>query len=138
MALSANTIARPRTALVMALDRSGSMDDPAGDGRLKIQLVRDGAAVVPLLAVSETGLGAVRWDTDADLAGAMEVVEAGEENIGLGRNQLSTFIANHFSGRAGHVVSEPCFPRQNFSLAVPFHVETKCHARDGISTLKRP
>lgn len=93
--LSANTIARPKTALVIALDRSGSMDDPAGDGRLKIQLIRDGAAVVPVLADSGTGLGAVRWDTDADLAGAMEVEDAGEEVIGLGRTQLTTFISNH-------------------------------------------
>lgn len=99
--ISANTIARPKTALVMALDRSGSMNDPAGDGRQKIQLVRDGAAVVPLLAVSETGLGAVRWDTDADLAGAMDVTEAGEEVIGLGRNQLSSFIRNHMTNTYG-------------------------------------
>jgi hypothetical protein len=101
IAISANTIARPKTALVLALDRSGSMDDPAGDGRLKIQLVRDGAAVVPLLADSETGLGGVRWDTDADLAGAMSVVEAGEEVIGLGRAQLATFIGNHTTNLFG-------------------------------------
>ncbi|QQO56590.1 MAG: S8 family serine peptidase [Thiohalocapsa sp. PB-PSB1] len=94
--ISANTIARPSAALVLALDRSGSMDDPAGDGRVKIELVRDGAAVVPVLVRdSETGLGGVRWATDADLAGAMEVEQAGEEVIGLGRQNLSSFIMNH-------------------------------------------
>jgi subtilisin family serine protease len=101
VALSANTIVRPKTALVMALDRSGSMNDSAGDGRLKIQLVRDGAAVVPVLADSETGLGAVRWDTDADLAEAMAVEEAGEESIGLGRIRLTTFISNHATNISG-------------------------------------
>ncbi len=95
VSISANTIERPKTALVLALDRSGSMDDPAGDGRLKIQLVKDSAAVVPLLAHEETGLGAVRWDTDADLPGAMTVEAAGEEVIGIGRNNLSSFIGNH-------------------------------------------
>ncbi len=101
VALSANTIHRPKSALVLALDRSGSMNDPAGDGRLKIQLVRDGAAVVPLLADSATGLGAVRWDTDADLAGAMSVEEAGDEHVGTGRSHLATFIASHATNTAG-------------------------------------
>ncbi|MEN8229962.1 MAG: S8 family serine peptidase [Bacteroidota bacterium] len=99
--ISANTIARPKTALVLALDRSGSMNDPAGDGRLKIELVRDGAAVVPVLAHSETGLGGVRWDTDADLAGSMTIEEAGEEIIGVGRTNLSSFVANHATNPMG-------------------------------------
>lgn len=93
--LTANTIARPKTALVLALDRSGSMNDPAGDGRLKIELVRDGAAVVPVICDDGTGLGAVRWDSDADLPGAMAVVDAGDEIGGAGRTALADFIADH-------------------------------------------
>lgn len=93
--LSANTIMRPKTALVLALDRSGSMNDPAGDGRLKIELVRDSAAVVPVLSDDGTGLGAVRWDTDADLPGAMTVLDAGPEIGGAGRDALTDFVENH-------------------------------------------
>jgi subtilisin family serine protease len=93
--LTANTIARPKAALVLALDRSGSMNDPAGDGRLKIQLVRDSAAVVPVLCDEGTGLGGVRWDTDADLAGAMHVIDAGPELGGAGRTALTGFVAAH-------------------------------------------
>jgi subtilisin family serine protease len=95
VSLSANTVARVKTALVLSLDRSGSMNDPAGDGRLKIELVRDSSAVVPLLADDSTGLGAVRWDTDADLAGAMSVTDAGPQIGGLGRLSLASFVANH-------------------------------------------
>ena len=99
--LSANTVARVKTALVLSLDRSGSMDDPAGDGRLKIELVRDSAAVVPILADDGTGLGAVRWDTDADLPGAMAVEDAGPEVGGSGRTNLATFVQNHNTNPAG-------------------------------------
>jgi hypothetical protein len=101
VAISANTIAMPKTALVLALDRSGSMDDPAGDGRLKIQLVRDSAAVVPSLCEHTTGVGAVRWDTDANVAGAMHVQEAGDEIGGAGRTGLATFVAGHTTNVAG-------------------------------------
>jgi hypothetical protein len=99
--LSANTVARVKTALVLSLDRSGSMNDPAGDGRLKIQLVRESATVVPLLADDGTGLGGVRWDTDADLAGAMAVQDAGPEVGGLGRLNLAGFVANHATNPLG-------------------------------------
>lgn len=99
--LSANTVRRPKTALVLALDRSGSMNDPAGDGRLKIQLVRDSAAVVPVLCDDGTGLGGVRWDTDADLAGALAVQDAGDETSGAGRAALTSFIQNHNTNTFG-------------------------------------
>ena len=99
--LSANTIHRPKTALVLSLDRSGSMNDPAGDGRLKIDLVRDSAFVVPTLCDSGTGLGAVSWDTDADIAGEMAVQDAGVETTGAGRVALNTFITNHHTNVMG-------------------------------------
>ncbi len=99
--IAANTVARVKTALVLSLDRSGSMDDPAGDGRLKIELVRDSAAVVPILADDGTGLGAVRWDTDADLPGAMEVEDAGPEVGGSGRENLEIFVQNHTTNPDG-------------------------------------
>jgi len=101
VALTADTIARPKTAFVLALDRSGSMNDPAGDGRLKIELVRDGAAVVPLICDDGTGLGAVRWDSDADLAGAMAVTDAGDELGGAGRTALTDFVGNHTTNILG-------------------------------------
>lgn len=77
------------------------MDDPAGDGRLKIELVRDSAAVVPILADDGTGLGAVRWDSDADLPGAMPVEGAGPELGGSGRTNLVNFVQNHNTNPAG-------------------------------------
>jgi len=93
--IHANVIERPRAALVLAMDRSGSMNANAGDGRKRIEVLRDSAIVVPALAEEDTGLGAVAWDTDADLAGAMAVTDAGLEAIGAGRIALNAKVANH-------------------------------------------
>lgn len=99
--INANVVERPRAALVLSMDRSGSMDDPAGDGRLKIELLRDSAAVVPSLAQEDTGLGAVSWDTDADIAGASAVLDAGLDLFGAGRVALQAHISGHVTNPAG-------------------------------------
>ncbi|TAE25424.1 MAG: hypothetical protein EAZ91_19145 [Cytophagales bacterium] len=98
---TANVVPRPRAALVLSMDRSGSMDDLAGDGRRKIQVLHDSAVVVSALAQTDTGLGAVSWDTDADLAGAMTVQDAGFEIIGVGRADLNAHISGHNTNPAG-------------------------------------
>ncbi|MES2666130.1 MAG: S8 family serine peptidase [Pseudomonadota bacterium] len=99
--ISANVVERPRAALVLSMDRSGSMDELAGDGRLKIELLRDSAAVVPALAQDDTGLGAVSWDSDADVAGAMAVTDAGPDLFGAGRVALQTHVSGHDTNLAG-------------------------------------
>jgi hypothetical protein len=43
--INANTIARPRSAVSLVLDRSGSMNDDAGDGITKVQKLREAANV---------------------------------------------------------------------------------------------
>ncbi|ALQ51127.1 S8 family serine peptidase [Nitrosomonas ureae] len=99
--ISANVIERPRAALVLSMDSSGSMDDPAGDGRLKINVLRDSAVVVASLAQEDTGLGAVSWDTDADIAGAMAIQDAGIEVFGAGRIALQSHISGHVTDPGG-------------------------------------
>ncbi len=101
IAFTANVVPRPRAALVLSMDRSGSMDDLAGDGRRKIQVLHDSAVVVSALAQTDTGLGAVSWDTDADLAGATAVQDAGFEVIGMGRAALTAHISGHNTNPAG-------------------------------------
>jgi hypothetical protein len=134
--LTANTILRPKTALVLALDRSGSMDDPAGDGRLKIELVRDGAAVVPVICDDGTGLGAVRWDSDADLAGAMAVQDAGDEIGGAGRTALVDFINNHTTNILGLTAIGDAVEASQSLLndSAGYAVEAMCVLTDGNET----
>lgn len=117
---SANVIERPRAALVLSLDRSGSMDDLAGDGRRKIQVLHDSAVVVSALAQTDTGLGAVSWDTDADVAGAMAVQDAGFEVIGVGRAALSAHISAHATNPAGMTaIGDGVIAAQNLLNAAP-------------------
>jgi hypothetical protein len=64
--LKGNTIARPTVAVMMALDQSGSMDDPAGtSGALRIQVLREAAAHFVEVIQPNNGVGLVRFDTDA-------------------------------------------------------------------------
>jgi len=139
VSLAANTIHRPKTALVLSLDRSGSMNDPAGDGRLKIDLVRDSAGVVPVLCDDGTGLGAVSWDTDADLPGAMAVEDAGAVSVGAGRTALTTFITNHNTNVLGLTAIGDGVEAAQMLLngAVGYDLEAMCVLTDGNETASK-
>lgn len=64
--LRANAIERPTTAVVMALDQSGSMNDAAGtSGLLRIQVLKDATAMFMGLIQRDNGVGLVRFDHDA-------------------------------------------------------------------------
>lgn len=66
LTLKGNTIARPTVAVMMALDQSGSMDDPAGtSGALRIQVLREAASHFVDVLQPNNGVGLVRFDTDA-------------------------------------------------------------------------
>jgi hypothetical protein len=64
--LKANAIAKPTVAVMMALDQSGSMDDPAGtSGALRINVLKDAAKrFMEIISVND-GVGLIRFDTDA-------------------------------------------------------------------------
>ncbi len=64
--LRGNTIARPSVAVMLALDQSGSMDDPAGtSGARRIQVLREAAANFVDVIQPNNGVGLVRFDSDA-------------------------------------------------------------------------
>ncbi|NHB85334.1 hypothetical protein G7085_13860 [Tessaracoccus sp. HDW20] len=80
--ISANTIERPTAAVVMVMDKSGSMDWGAGDGRSRVEVLRESANVMVDLLRADTGIGIVRFDHDA--APVLNVVDAGAEIFGSG------------------------------------------------------
>ncbi len=97
--ISANTIARPTVAVCLVLDKSGSMMADAGDGRQRVEVLREAAQTFVDVAKPDTGLGVVRFDHDAMTA--MAVVDAGPEVFGPGRAQATTAIASHAPNPAG-------------------------------------
>ncbi|VVP60030.1 hypothetical protein PS850_06157 [Pseudomonas fluorescens] len=93
VALSANAIERPKTAVVMVLDQSGSMDWDAGDGRKRVDVLREAARNFVDVIQPENGVGVVRFDHNAYLG--MAVAEAGPEVFGPGRAAVAAQVAGH-------------------------------------------
>lgn len=64
--ITANTVARPTVAVVMALDQSGSMDSPSGiPGYKRIDVLRYSAPPFVDLIPEDNAIGVIRFDTDA-------------------------------------------------------------------------
>lgn len=97
--ISANTVDRPTAGLVMVMDKSGSMDWDAGDGRSRVEVLRESANVLVDLLRPDTGIGVVRFDHDAGVV--MNVVDAGPEIFGAGRAQAAAAVAGHVANPAG-------------------------------------
>jgi hypothetical protein len=65
-AIKANSIVRPRVAVMLALDQSGSMNDPAGtSGDLRIDVLKSAATAFVDVIKAGNGVGLIRFDTDA-------------------------------------------------------------------------
>jgi hypothetical protein len=90
--ISANTIARPRTAVSLVLDRSGSMNDDPGDGTTKIAKLREAAQVFINVMLPDDGIGLVRFNQAAQRL--MEVEEAGAAPGGTGRTNAIARITS--------------------------------------------
>jgi hypothetical protein len=68
--LTANTVEREQVALVLALDQSGSMDQPAGTtGARRIDLLKESATELVDLIQADNGVGLIRFDHDAYAVG---------------------------------------------------------------------
>ena len=91
--ISADSIVRPTVAVVLVLDRSGSMAFDAGDGRSRAEVMREAAGIFIDLVPPADGVGVVRFDHDADTA--TPVALAGPEVFGPGRAAAAAAVAAH-------------------------------------------
>jgi IgA peptidase M64/VWA domain-containing protein len=88
----ADTIARPRAAVVLVLDRSGSMNDDAGDAVTKVTKLREACDAFISIMQPGDGIGLVRFNDTAQRL--MEVQDVGASPGGAGR----TTAIGHTSG----------------------------------------
>src|SRR5262249_20639942 len=81
--ITANTVARPKSAVTFVLDHSGSMSEDAGDGTTKVGKLREAAGIFVNAMLDGDGLGIVRFDDTAQTL--MPVRNAGRAVLGAGR-----------------------------------------------------
>lgn len=73
--IAANTVARPRAAVSLVLDRSYSMTEDAGDAVPKIQKLREAANAFVALLPPDDGIGVVRFNEAAQRL--LEITDGG-------------------------------------------------------------
>ncbi|HVJ50824.1 MAG TPA: M64 family metallopeptidase [Aliidongia sp.] len=81
--IAANTVARPKSAVALVLDHSGSMADDAGDGTTKVGKLREAASIFINAMLDGDGLSVVRFDDTAQAL--MPVTNVGVPLLGAGR-----------------------------------------------------
>ena len=88
--LNANTVLRPKSAVSLVLDHSGSMAEGAGDGLTKVQKLREASRIFVDAMLPGDGIGLVRFDHTAQRV--MDVVDVGPLTTGAGRVDAINFI----------------------------------------------
>jgi hypothetical protein len=81
--INANTVARPKSAVVMVLDHSGSMSEDAGDGTTKVAKLREAGGIFINAMLQGDGISVVRFDDTAQIL--MPVTDVGPPVLGAGR-----------------------------------------------------
>jgi IgA Peptidase M64/von Willebrand factor type A domain len=88
--INANTVPRPKSAVSLVLDHSGSMSEDAGDGLTKVEKLREAARILVEAMLPGDGIGLVRFDDTAERV--MNVVDVGPLMTGTGRTDAINFI----------------------------------------------
>ncbi len=88
--ISANTVARPKSAVVLVLDRSYSMTEDAGNNRQKTQLMREAGTSFFEVMLEGDGIGLVSFDDQ--IARLMDITDVGPVGTGAGRTTATMTI----------------------------------------------
>lgn len=98
--IAANTVARPKSAVVLVLDHSGSMGDDAGDGTTKVAKLREASSIFINAMLDGDGLAVVRFDDTAQAL--MPVTNVGVPLLGAGRIAATGHISGPELDPAGN------------------------------------
>ena len=83
VSITANTVARPKTAVALVLDHSFSMHEDAGDGTSKTDKLREAANIFLSAMQTGDGVSVTRFDDTSQIL--MGVTDVGPPTIGAGR-----------------------------------------------------
>jgi murein tripeptide amidase MpaA len=92
--INADFVAAPVAGAVLVLDRSGSMTEDAGDGRTRLEVLKDSAPVFVNVAPQGAHVGLVRFATH-DFPGAPMTIMGPEGPDPAGRDVILAAIASH-------------------------------------------
>ena len=93
--ITTETIARPRAAVALVLDRSNSMSFDGGDGRTRLQVLKDAAMPFVDKLQESNAVGMVAFDHDPHDVLPITVVGAPDDPTDAGRDAARTAITNH-------------------------------------------
>ncbi len=106
--IKANAVNRPRVAVMLALDQSASMDDPAGTSGVKrIDVLKDAARTFVETIQQNHGVGLIRFDdvahavNDATFPGLAVTRILSNDIFDLGRVQATQAVNNHHTNPLG-------------------------------------
>jgi hypothetical protein len=100
--ISAHTIARPKSAVVLVLDHSGSMSEDSGDGTPKVDKLKQAVSTFAGLMLTGDGVGVVRFDnTIQRLLDITDVGPLTPVTPGSGRDQVNQIVAGNQLDPAG-------------------------------------
>jgi hypothetical protein len=91
--ITARTIPRPRSAVALVLDHSGSMAEDAGDGTTKVQKLREAASIFVEAMLPGDGIGIARFDDTANRL--MDIADVGPLSGGGGRTTAVGHIGSN-------------------------------------------
>jgi murein tripeptide amidase MpaA len=97
--ITAASITSPTVGVSLVLDRSGSMGWDGGDGRARVEILREAAGVFVDVVQPPNGVGVASFDHDARLD--TPTVQAGSEIFGTGRALARSAVMNHHENPAG-------------------------------------
>jgi hypothetical protein len=97
--ITANTVKRPTVATMLVLDKSGSMNEDAGDGRKRIDVLHDSAPTFVELLGEKDAIGIVAFDQDA--YDVMPITPSGPLVFGAGRTSAKSNISSHTPNPSG-------------------------------------
>ncbi|GGK79124.1 M64 family metallopeptidase [Ornithinimicrobium pekingense] len=134
--ITANTVARKTAEAVLVLDRSGSMDEDAGDGTKKIDKLREAATIFVEAMLPGDGIGLVRFSNN--IHRLKDVQDVGAPVSGAGRVDAIAKIAGSQMNPAGRTAIGGALQEGAAALAdgqagaaTPYDVEALVVLTDG-------